>query len=59
MPHTSSRLGVAGIHAVESHSVSMFIDGMSLAPTSNSNYLRYTFIRPVNPTGHIHRRFQL
>jgi len=39
--HTSSCLGVAGVHAAESHSLSMLIDGLNLAPTSNLNYFGY------------------
>jgi hypothetical protein len=37
--HTSSCLGVAGVQAAESHSVSMFIDSLLFAPTGNLNYL--------------------
>jgi len=39
--HTSSCLGVACAQTAESHSVSMLIDCLSFAPTSNSNYLGY------------------
>jgi hypothetical protein len=45
--HTSSCLGVASAHAAESHSVSMLIDGLSLAPTSNSNYFGYKTDIPI------------
>jgi len=39
--HTSSGLGVAGVHTAESHSLSMLIDCLLFAPTSHSNYFGY------------------
>lgn len=39
--HTSSCLGIADVHAVESHSLSMRIDCLLFALTNNSNYLGY------------------
>jgi len=38
-------LRVAAVRTAESHSVSVLIDGLNFAPTSNSNYFGYVYLR--------------
>jgi len=46
--HISSCLGVAGVQALEAHSLSLLIDGLNLTPISNSNYLGYIICQELS-----------